>query len=117
MANKILLIDDEINFLKSIVIGLKKHGLSVVTATNGHDGIVKFRNDSFDFVVCDINLPDTTGWEIAAKIFREYPDTNLIFITAAPTGKQRKYFKNHPILQKPFVLEELLNLIYMKNIQ
>ncbi len=117
MAQKILLIDDEINFLKSIAIGLKKYGLSVVTATNGNEGFIKFKNEEFDFVVCDINLPDTTGWEVASKIFHEYPDTNLIFITAAPTGKQRKHFKRQPILQKPFVLEELLNLIYMKNIQ
>ena len=76
MAQKILLIDDEINFLKSIAIGLKKYGLSVVTATNGNEGFVKFKNEEFDYVVCDINLPDTTGWEVASKIFQEYPDTH-----------------------------------------
>lgn len=116
MAQKILLIDDEVNFLKSLVIGLKKYGLLVVTAKNGHEGITKFRNDTFDYVVCDINLPDTTGWEVASEIFQEYPNTNVIFITAAPSNQWITQMKGHPVLQKPFVLEELLNLICVKSV-
>ncbi len=116
MFEKILIIDDENNFLKSISIGLKKYGLKVETASNGDDGFFKFKNDKFNLVVCDINLPDMTGWEVASRICHECPETKIVFITAGPTGKLRNNFDQYPILQKPFVFNELLKLIFGENI-
>ena len=116
MFEKILIIDDENNFLKSMSIGLSKYGLTVETATNGDDAFLKFKNNKFNLVVCDINLPDMTGWEVASKICSECPETRIIFMTAGPTGKLRNSLDQYPVLQKPFAFTELLKLIFGKNI-
>lgn len=110
-SDKILIIDDEVNFLESMVIGMKKVGIEVDTASNGELGFQKFQKRNYNCVVCDVDLPDTTGWKLASKIINERPTTRLIFITGGIIKKVEERFKNYMILNKPFEFGTLLNLL------
>lgn len=68
---KVMLVDDErliIEGLKSI-IDWRTLGLEVVqTANNGQEAIEKFKENSVDIVVTDINMPKVTGIELLANL-------------------------------------------------
>lgn len=110
-CDKILIIDDEVNFLQSIVIGMKKAGIKVDIASSGKLGFQKFQKRNYNCVVCDLDLPDTTGWKLASKIINKSPTTRFIFITGGSIKKVEDRFKNHVILKKPFEFGTLLNLL------
>ncbi len=111
MLEKVLVIDDEINFLESISIGLKRSGYHVEIAENGEFGLQKFKENKYNYVICDLDLPDCTGWDLALKIIQDNPKTKIIFITAGVVRKVNKKFMHHHILNKPFEFKELINLL------
>jgi DNA-binding response OmpR family regulator len=114
-CDKILIIDDEVNFLQSIVIGMKKVGIEVDTASSGEVGFQKFQDQGYDCIVCDVDLPDTTGWKLAKEIIKERPTTRVIFITGGDIKKVEEIFKDYMILKKPFEFGTLLNLLNTSN--
>lgn len=67
---KILWADDEIDHLKAHLMFLEERGYQVTTVTNGLDATEKVKEDSFDLVFLDENMPGISGLE-ALKIIKE----------------------------------------------
>ena len=65
---KILWTDDEIDLLKPYIIFLKDKGYETVTATNGQDAIELCRQQTFDIVFLDENMPGISGLEALTEI-------------------------------------------------
>ncbi len=65
---KILWTDDEIDLLKSYVIFLEEKGYKVYTANNGQDAIDLCRENNFDIIFLDENMPGLSGLETLAHI-------------------------------------------------
>ena len=83
---KILLIEDELPLLESLTSIFELHDFEVTAVSNGIDGIGKINdiNVQPDVIVCDINLPDVTGYEIL-KEAKSKPDKYkipFIFLSA-----------------------------------
>ncbi len=69
MNNGVLLwVDDEMELLKAYIIFLEKKGYEVITATNGRDAIDMCREQSFDIIFLDENMPGLSGLETLFRI-------------------------------------------------
>jgi putative two-component system response regulator len=81
---KILVIDDDLNFLFGISRTLLKSDYNVNSASNGLDGIQKAQADPPDLILLDVNMPKMTGFQVK-MILNRLPVTQLIpvvFLTA-----------------------------------
>lgn len=73
MKNKILLIDDDKDVLKSLENLLKKDGYNVTAIDDSSKAVEAARNDSFDLVITDVRMPNFNGIETIKKI-KKYQD-------------------------------------------
>ena len=78
---KILWVDDEIQLLKPHILFLEKKNYEVVPCTNGADAIQTIKEDSFDIVFLDENMPGLSGLETLAEIKISNPNLPVIMIT------------------------------------
>ncbi|HAH06961.1 MAG TPA: hypothetical protein DCM05_10625 [Elusimicrobia bacterium] len=73
MSKKILIVEDEPDYLDLLEHVLKKAGYSVAKAANGEDGLKAYKESKPDLVLLDLNLPDMDGLDICRKIRAEGP--------------------------------------------
>ena len=78
---KILIVDDEINILKTLVSILQDEGHIVFSAENGEEALNFLRKNDVDCVILDIWLPDIDGIEILERIMTLYQDIAVIMIS------------------------------------
>lgn len=88
MTEKILLIDDEEDFLSVMSERMKARNMQVSTASSAKEGLVKAASGDYDAVILDLMMPEMDG--IAAlKILKEKnPDLEVILLTGHATIKQ-----------------------------
>jgi DNA-binding response OmpR family regulator len=111
---RILLIDHRPEHMRQPVLRLQLEGYEVEEASSATDGIELLRNDGFDLVLLDAELPETDGWAALREI-REDPrlsQTKVIIFMAGQgeTGKLGLY----PVdgeLRRPFPIGELLEKV------
>ena len=80
---KILWADDEIDLLKPHIIFLQSKGYDVVTASNGHDAVEIYGEQSadIDVVFLDESMPGLTGLEVLPRIKEKNPSVPVVLIT------------------------------------
>ena len=81
MADKILLIEDELKIARTVRLYLEQAGYQVITVTDGALALPSFRHEHPDLVLLDIMLPNVDGWEICRKL-RAESGTPIIMLTA-----------------------------------
>jgi cellulose synthase/poly-beta-1,6-N-acetylglucosamine synthase-like glycosyltransferase len=86
--SKVLLVDDEIDFLEIFKERLEASDLEVVTASEGLEALQKFRSEKPDAVLLDILMPGADGLEILRTI-RESDKKIPIFIITAFSNEER----------------------------
>ncbi|MFN8406456.1 MAG: PglZ domain-containing protein [Sphingobacteriaceae bacterium] len=77
----ILWADDEIDLLKPHILFLNEKGYKVKTVTNGNDALDCFRDENFDLIFLDENMPGLTGLETLGKMKSASPDLPIVLIT------------------------------------
>src|SRR5476651_947612 len=77
----ILWADDEIDLLKPHILFLNEKGYKVTTVTNGSDAVDSFKNNYFDLVFLDENMPGLTGIETLSQIKNINNDVPIVMIT------------------------------------
>ncbi len=73
MSKKILIVDDNPDFLFILNEFLTQAGYSVVSADSGNDGIAKAESEKPDMIILDILMPDMDGWEVCERIRQVFP--------------------------------------------
>ncbi len=71
-ASKVLVIEDSAEQSMVIRQMLKKHGIDCEIAETGNAGANKIKNENFDCIILDLNLPDSDGMSLL-KQFKEDP--------------------------------------------
>ena len=79
--NKILWIDDEIEFLKSHTIFLTEKGYEVDTCTNGNDALELIKKTQYDVILLDENMPGINGIQTLKLIKKINQNLKVIMIT------------------------------------
>ena len=70
MGERVLLVEDDASIREVTSLGLRGAGLSVETAANGREALVRFRTELYDVVVLDVMLPELGGLEVCREIRR-----------------------------------------------
>ena len=81
MAYRLLWADDEIELLNAHIIFLKSKGYEVTRVTNGQDAIDACKNELFDLVLLDENMPGLSGLETLSKIKEIIPTIPVVMVT------------------------------------
>jgi len=81
MKRRVLVIDDDLSTLELMKYQLESKDFSVFTANNGEIGEKLFKDQEFDIVLTDFNLPDIDGVEVVKRCREISPDTEIIMIT------------------------------------
>jgi DNA-binding NtrC family response regulator len=84
MSN-ILIIDDEKAIRKTLSEILSYEGYKIEEAGDGEEGLKRFREKSFDVVLCDIKMPKLDGLEFLDKARESNPDVPVIMISGHGT--------------------------------
>lgn len=77
----ILIIDDEKAIRKTLSEILSFEGYKIEEAADGEEGLKKFREKTFDLVLCDIKMPKLDGIEFLQKAGEVNPDVPIIMIS------------------------------------
>lgn len=84
MSN-ILIIDDERAIRKTLGEILSYEGYKIEEASDGEEGLRKFKEKAFDVVLCDIKMPKLDGIEFLDKARESNPDVPIIMISGHGT--------------------------------
>lgn len=68
MAEKILIIDDDIDTLKLVGLMLERQGYHIAVASNGTLGLTKAASEKPDLILLDIMMPDMDGYEVTKRL-------------------------------------------------
>lgn len=79
--DRLLWADDEMDLLKPHVLFLEDKGYEVVTTTNGQDALDLCKEEVFDLVFLDENMPGLSGIETLNRIKELYPSLPVVMIT------------------------------------
>jgi CheY-like chemotaxis protein len=114
--NKILLVEDDEGVKDFISTVLYNNKYTVVGCSKGEKALAIFEQYKANFVLCivDVGLPDIEGPDLVNNFFLQKPNINILFISGYNETKLKEHFAligQHPILIKPFRLEELLNKV------
>lgn len=86
---RVLLVDDEIDFIQTMRFWLISKGYAVVTATDGESAIKIIKEETADIIFLDLNMPVMDGLETLKKIREFNKDLPVIIISAYIEDKQK----------------------------
>jgi YesN/AraC family two-component response regulator len=113
----ILVIDDDPQILEIFRKFLEIERHSVVTASNGEEGINIFRNNRTDLIVTDIVMPVKDGIKTIMQLEREFSDIKVIAISGGGVIEPDRYLALakcigvKQTLTKPVTKEQLINAV------
>jgi CheY-like chemotaxis protein len=77
MAEKILIVDDDVDSLKLIGMMLQRQGYEIVAASNGQQALARAHADEPELIILDVMMPDMDGYEVCRRL-RHDPTTQAI---------------------------------------
>jgi pilus assembly protein CpaE len=77
MAEKVLIVDDDLETLRLVGRMLQKQGYQILAADSGKQAIEIARSDLPDLIILDVMMPDIDGYEVT-KLLRKEPVTSMI---------------------------------------
>jgi DNA-binding response OmpR family regulator len=111
---RVLLVDDEIDFVAILGERLTARGLSVQIALSGDEALAKRRQEQIDVVVLDISMPGMNGIEALGQIKEIRPAVKVILLTgygSIDSGLQGLKLGADNYLMKPVDTEDLVTKI------
>ena len=85
---RLLLVDDEVEFLNSTAKALERRGFNVSTARDGSIALQTLKKEAFDVVILDVRMPGISGDKIFLEFKRRWPDMPVIILTGHGTVQQ-----------------------------
>jgi len=108
---KVLLVDDEEEFVSTLAERLRLRGLHAETAYNGEEALQVIAATPPDVVVLDVLMPGMSGLAVLRRIKTEYPHIPVILLTGMGTtrdGVEGLRLGALDYLVKPLKIEELI---------
>ena len=120
MAEKVLLVDDEPEFLAVLSERMTARGIDVNTADSAQGAIEAVSKGDFDAVVLDLMMPGMDGIETMKAIKQKHPDVQVILLTGHATlekGIEAMKLGAMDFLEKPADIEALTEKIHKAQAQ
>jgi len=110
MAEKVLLVDDEQDFLDTLAERMRSRGMEVTTAADARQALAAADREVFDAIVLDLQMPGMDGIEALKALKEKNPDLQVIMLTGHATvekGITAMKLGAVDLLEKPADLKEL----------
>ncbi len=115
MAEKILLIDDETEFLEIMSERMKNRGMDVATVASPKEAINKVKEESYDAIIVDLMMPEMDGLQTLKALKEINPEVQIIMLTGHATvekGIEAMKLGAMDLLEKPADLNSLSEKIH-----
>lgn len=77
MAEKILVVDDDLETLRLVGLMLQRQGYEIVAASNGAQAITSAKAELPDLILLDVMMPDMDGYEVTRNLRAHPPTANI----------------------------------------
>src|SRR6056297_3438537 len=111
---KILLVDDEEEFVKTLSERIKMRELGAEVAHDGEQALELVQTEVPDVMVLDLRMPGIDGMEVLQRVKKAYPDVQVIILTGHGSEKDEEEARRlgaFEYLQKPVEVDTLVNKI------
>jgi DNA-binding response OmpR family regulator len=113
---KILVVDDEVDLVKTVRFSLEAEGFKVLVSYNGEDALNQSRKENPDLILLDIMLPKLDGYKVCRllKFDEQYKHIPILMLTAKTQQKDKLLGMEtgaDEYITKPFDMEELMEKI------
>jgi DNA-binding NtrC family response regulator len=108
---RVLLVDDEEEFVSALSERLMLRGIEVDSALNGEEALALMVEKVFEVVILDVMMPGLGGLEVLKQIKSTYPNTQVILLTghgSTREGIEGMRLGAFDYLIKPVDIEEML---------
>lgn len=121
MALQILLVDDELNVLKSLKRVLVRSGYQVITASSGFEALEILKKNKVSIIITDFRMPQMNGADLLRQVKINWPDCVNLVLSGYADFKSVVELLNQGLvfrfLEKPWLDDELLDNISQAEIK
>lgn len=115
LRKTILLVDDDIDLLENTAYLVKSIGYDVVTAEDGQDAVLKYKDIRPDLTIMDVKMPKMDGFDAFFKIKQFDSEAKVVLITAFSID-EKKHLKAKSMslittINKPYSFEQLEEVV------
>jgi CheY-like chemotaxis protein len=111
---RVLVIDDENSIRDVLSRMLETKGHQVAVASNGEEGIERFKSEPFDLVFTDLGMPKLSGWDVGKALKGINPKVPIAMITGWGVELDKEKMSSSGIdliVSKPFNFEQVIRLV------
>ena len=112
--SKVLIVDDEKDFLEAIVARFRLRGFAAQGASDGQTALDNLRMELPDVVVLDLKMPGLDGLEVLRCIKRDHPKVEVVILTghgSPEAGMEGVSLGAFAYLVKPVKISELVEKV------
>jgi DNA-binding NtrC family response regulator len=110
MSEKILIVDDEEDFLEIMSERMQSRGMEVMTCTSAEEAVKVIKAETFDAIILDFMMPGMDGFQALKEIKTKRPELQIILLTGHATvekGVEAMKMGATDFLEKPADIEAL----------
>ncbi|MEW6184669.1 MAG: response regulator [Thermodesulfobacteriota bacterium] len=113
-SNKKVLIVDDSPWVRKMLKGLLDNwGHQVIEAQDGEQALEKLQIEAFDLLICDVVMPNKTGWEVLNEVKRNPKTQDIPVIMLTSMDKDADMIQGYALgatyyMTKPFTKAQLL---------
>jgi CheY-like chemotaxis protein len=114
---RILIIDDEASIRSMIRLMLEREGYTVAEASDGAEGIRRFREEPADLILTDLIMPNKDGIGVILDLKKEFSSLKIIAMSGGGLNRPEGYLRGAKklgaahTLSKPINRQELLRAV------
>lgn len=108
---RLLLVDDEKEFVETLADRLKMRDLEATVAHDGEEALAVVKEEEPDVIVLDVKMPGIDGIEVLKRIKQAYPDVEVIILTGHGSKKDEEAARGlgaYDYMKKPADLDALV---------
>jgi DNA-binding NtrC family response regulator len=108
---KVLLVDDEQEFIETLSERLKMRDMQAKLALDGEKALAAVEEDEPDVMLLDLKMPGMDGMEVLRQVKKAYPNVQVVMLTGHGSEKDEEQAQRlgaYAYLQKPVDLERLV---------
>ena len=111
----ILLVDDDVDLLENTAYMIRSIGCDVITAEDGQDAVLKYKDIHPDLTIMDIKMPKMDGFDAFFKIKQFDSEAKVVLITAFSVD-EKKHLKAKSMslittINKPYSFEQIEEVV------
>ncbi|MFC2173091.1 response regulator [Acidobacteriota bacterium] len=110
VPKKVLLVDDESEFVQTLSERLQMREFGTAVALNGEEAMAMVESDEPEVIILDLRMPGIDGIEVLRRLKQQHPEIEVIILTGHGTDKDRQISMElgaFAYLEKPVDIDKL----------